>query len=450
MADKIGKFPFWTLQFDKQAKLLTAKDSFLQDVSAANLTDLFIFSHGWNNDRQTAMTLYTGFFTEMGKIVDDAANKIRPNARIGVAGVIWPSILFPGDTAPSTAGGAASLDAMAASATLQSELPKVFDSPEQQQTLQELLDMIKDQSPDNDALIAFRDKLSSLVTKDPAPPAQDDLELKAVTVSSDNDWLRILDQLSVQPAGDGSEGGAADLGSFFGRLWNGAQNALRVATYWEMKNRGGVVGRQGLGPLIGDLHATAPNLNVHLIGHSFGARLVSYALAGLPGSALQGRSPVKSLLLLQGAFSHFAFADALPFDSNRKGDLAGMAARVDGPLLATHSLKDLAVGSAYPAASVVAGQDASDATDLMYRWEGMGHDGAQAVNATSVQLGAVLTQYDIQAGKWINLDGNQVIVNGNPPSGAHSDIIHPETAWAALAGARLGAVAAGHAGGVSS
>jgi hypothetical protein len=154
-------------------------------------------------------------------------------------------------------------------------------------------------------------------------------------------------------------------------------------------------------------------------------------------------------LLLQGAFSHFAFADALPFDSSRKGDLAGMAARVDGPLLATHSLKDLAVGSAYPAASVLAGQDASDATDLMYRWEGMGHDGAQAVNAASVALGAVGTQYALQAGKWINLDGNQVIVNGNPPSGAHSDLIHPETAWAALTAAKLAGMPAGRANGAS-
>jgi hypothetical protein len=109
-----------------------------------------------------------------------------------------------------------------------------------------------------------------------------------------------------------------------------------------------------------------------------------------------------------------------------------MAARVDGPLLTTHSLKDLAVGTSYPLASILAGQDASDATDAMYRWEGMGHDGAQAVNAADVPLGNVQTKYDFASGQWLNLDGNQIIVNGNPPSGAHSDIVHPEIAWAAL------------------
>jgi hypothetical protein len=44
----------------------------------------------------------------------------------------------------------------------------------------------------------------------------------------------------------------------------------------------------------------------------------------------------------------------------------------------------------------------------------------------------VRTKYDFAAGKWFNLDGNQIIVNGTPPSGAHSDIVHPEIAWAAL------------------
>ena len=47
-------------------------------------------------------------------------------------------------------------------------------------------------------------------------------------------------------------------------------------------------------------------------------------------------------------------------------------------------------------------------------------------------LGDVRTKYQFATGKWLNLDGNQIIVNGDPPSGAHSDIVHPEIAWAAL------------------
>jgi hypothetical protein len=143
------------------------------------------------------------------------------------------------------------------------------------------------------------------------------------------------------------------------------------------------------------------------------------------------------LYLLQGAFSHFAFAKKLPFDFSRGGDLAGMDARVDGPLITTHSLFDLAVGSAYPLASFVARQDASAATDADYRWGAMGHDGAQIVGAQSLPLNAPRNQFSFKPGMWLNLDGNQVIKTGGLPSGAHSDIIHPETAWVALAGAGL-------------
>ena len=433
MAGTLAGFPFWVLRFDENGKPQdNGVATLLQEVPSAGLTDLLIFSHGWNNDEATAMNLYTRFFGEIRKLIDDATVPKRPNVAIGVAGVIWPSILFPGDTdTTSASGGAASFTPTDQPATLESELPKIFSSPGQQQIVQELLAMLQEQSSDQNQLLAFRDKLAALIKGTATSATQDDPEFRAITTTSDADWIRILNALST-PQADDMGGGAADFGSSVGQLWNGALNAVRVTTYWTMKNRAGIVGKDGLGPLVGKIQTVAPSLNVHLLGHSFGARVVSYSLAGLPDPPAGAKSPVKSLFLLQGAFSHFAFADALPFDTSRKGDLAGMAVRVDGPLLTTHSLKDSAVGTSYPLASVLAGQDASDATDSMYRWEGMGHDGAQAVNAADAPLGKVQTKYDFASGKWLNLDGNQIIVNGGPPSGAHSDIVHPEIAWAAL------------------
>ena len=47
--------------------------------------------------------------------------------------------------------------------------------------------------------------------------------------------------------GDGADG-TAGIGDAFGRLLHGAKEALRQATYWQMKNRAGTVGRVGLGP----------------------------------------------------------------------------------------------------------------------------------------------------------------------------------------------------------
>jgi pimeloyl-ACP methyl ester carboxylesterase len=177
-------------------------------------------------------------------------------------------------------------------------------------------------------------------------------------------------------------------------------------------------------------------MRVHLVGHSFGARLVSFSLAGLPDDR---RSPVHSLTLLEGAFSHFAFAPALPQDPARSGALSGMMARVSGPLLACYSSHDMAVGLFYPVASMTANDDAAGLTDdLVYRWGGMGHDGAQAVTALAEPLQATGTRYRFAPGKFTNLDSSAIVCHGGPPSGAHSDIVHPELGWAVLTAAGLG------------
>jgi hypothetical protein len=411
----VAGFPFWALHFDADANL-TGPDAraLTTGAAASGITDLFVFSHGWNNDEAGAMRMYSAFFAEIAKL------PVRPGTSIGVAGVMWPAILFPENGVASA---------------LETELPKVFTRAAQQPALQAVLDLVSRKPANMAALFDFRNQLASILRAEVVHTAtaegQDNLEFQTAT-AGEPAWQQILRAMAGTSAG--VEGGAADFGDVFGTLWHGALNVLRVATFWQMKNRAGIVGRNGLGPLLGQIHEAAPSLRIHLIGHSFGARLVSYALSGLPPAA----SPVKSLLLLQGAFSHFAFADALPFDSSRRGDLRGMASRVDGPLVATFSRKDMAVGMAYPAAAIVARQDAADAGDLMYRWEGMGSDGAQAVYADCVPLARVGTVYPFRPGHWLNLDGNQVIKAGGPPEGAHGDIIHPETAWAALAAARIG------------
>jgi hypothetical protein len=66
-------------------------------------------------------------------------------------------------------------------------------------------------------------------------------------------------------------------------------------------------------------------VRVDLIGHSFGARLVSFTLSGISESAA---SPVASLLLLQGAFSHWSFAHAQDNPFGRAGALNTYADRV--------------------------------------------------------------------------------------------------------------------------
>ena len=437
MTQQVAGFPYWEVAFNENGQPIQPEqaETLLADVLAQDITDLFIFAHGWNNAPSVARDLYARFFAEMRALLDDSrVARWRP-ATIGVVGIIWPSMRWIDEPlVVADTGGAASFgpadDQSAVDPVL--ELKAVFTQPEQQQALDELARLLQEQPDDPQALEQFQDLMRTLTHAPDAAEAAEDQGEQALLHEEARAVFERFEAEAPQPA---SEGGVAGLRDAVAGIWAGAREALRQATYWQMKKRGGIVGKEGVGPLIGRLHAARPELRIHLIGHSFGARLVSFALAGLPdpvGTA-GAASPIKSLVLLQGAFSHFTFADSLPHNPRQPGALAGLARRVDGPLVVSHSEKDLAVGKYYPLASFASGDDSAAFEDQLYRWGAMGHDGAQAVQAAAFPLLPVGQAYSFTAGKFVNLDGNDIIIAGEPPSGAHSDIFHPELAWAVLA-----------------
>jgi hypothetical protein len=438
MAGDIAGRPHWEIGFDEQGRPDQGEvDALLAELPGQDLTDLFVFSHGWNNSRSQARRLYERYFAQVPGLLAQAGSP----ARVGTLGVVWPSKRWADEPDPTTAaggeGGAAGLgDATAPAApvgdaALVEDLKNVFGGAGRHRALDELARLLEERPEDPAALARFQELMGRLSADPDAAPAGEDQGEVALL---DDDPEKVFARFAAAVPRRG-QGGAAGLGDAFGRLWDGAKEALRQLTYFEMKKRAAVVGSHGLGPLLGRVHQADPELRIHLIGHSFGARLVSFALAGLPDGA--GPSPVKSLYLLQGAFSHFAFADALPQDHARGGALKGMAARVDGPLLVSFSVHDTAVGKLYPLASMTARDDAAGLEDRLFRWGGMGHDGAQAVDATAADLGPVGTSYPFGPGRFVNLNGNAVVTAGPPPSGAHSDIFHPELVWAGLAAAGL-------------
>ena len=126
------------------------------------------------------------------------------------------------------------------------------------------------------------------------------------------------------------------------RETRGALSPAHALAFWVMKRRAGQVGerlgREHLGPLF----AAHPAPRLHLIGHSFGAKLVTSAVLG-------GLAP-QSLTLLLAAFSAFAFAAEVP-EVERPGVYRPLLAerRVQGPIVVLHSAQDRALGSLYPA-----------------------------------------------------------------------------------------------------
>ena len=425
--------PMLHIHLDRRGRLTgdTDLDEIVASLAARGTTDLMLFAHGWRNEVDAARELYGRFFRQCSMLTD--AFGTRPGAVVQHAGVFWPATRW------ILHGGAASLSPRP-DAGLESATASLFDEPDETDEIQRVLQLLHDQPEHDEKLQEFVDRVRYLASGELSPdsdsdrtPDEDALEVEALFV---DDWRELLETLAVQEPAPPDEGAAA-AANLFGRLWRGARGVFRLLGYWTMKRRAGIIGQDGLGPLLTSLAGRNPALRVHLIGHSFGARLVSYALKGLPDTTTGESSPVKSLLLLQGAFSHFAFADTLPHDRRRGGHLRGMSARVDGPLVATHSVHDSAVRYAYPLASLVARQDASRFPDPADRWGAMGDSGAREVGARPVLLGSAGTVHSFEPGRWVNADSSHVIRTGGPPSGAHSDIVHPETAWLALAAADL-------------
>jgi hypothetical protein len=458
MTDAIAGLPFWEIEFDAEGDPDPGRRAtLLQEVPQHGITDLFVFTHGWNNDPVTARKLYDGFFGVLAQ--QHTSHPPQGAVTIGLAGVMWPAERWSDEPIPDFAptgpvlavdggaaaatpvdpGGSAVLSRTIDDATL-AQLTRLF--PAAADDLARMAALLSGPVTD-DTLAEFHARLAAFA--DRAGTADDDGESVAgkpaqrpEMLADDPTTLFERFQVALQTTGadlDEEDGtGTAGVGDVLGRLWNGAKEALRAATYWEMKNRAGTIGRAGLGPLLGGLAGVAPGLRVHLIGHSFGARLVSYALAGLPDAA---SSPVKSLTLLEGAFSHFAFVPRLEFDPSRAGGLAGMRSRVAGPVTVCFSSHDGAVGTFYPLASLAANDDSAGAHNPMWRWGGMGADGAQNEDAVLVGVQPASSAYTFPADAILNVDASDVVRKGAPPIGAHSDIVHEELTWIVLTAAGL-------------
>ncbi len=176
-----------------------------------------------------------------------------------------------------------------------------------------------------------------------------------------------------------------------------------------------------------------PDLRVHLVGHSFGGRLVTSLANALPDGI-----QVSTLSLLQAAYSHYGLAPA-PADGSRPvGAFRDVVAKhkVRDIIQITHSSHDWAVGAAYPIASYIS-RDVAGALPTISvpgtassLWGGMGASGAQqtaeAFDDTLLDGNAVYPP--LPAGKLIrNLDGDAFI-------SSHGDVDGSQVAWAFLQG----------------
>ena len=432
----IPEFPFeyHEVQFDKEGNV--ADEGEVNEVlafgSQHSVTDLFVISHGWNNDMDEARALYKRFFDRVKDIASNGKVPGTDSREFAVLGILWPSKKFAEEELiPS---GAAGISSAVTEDFLQKQLDSlkgIFDKPDADADIEKAKQLVPQLENSPRAQRDFADLIRQLPNRRETNP--EDASDRFFTLDG-TELMKRMGKPAFAPsahsgaAGSASSitspsGGAAGIGSLFSGIRSAARNLLNFTTYYQMKERAGVVGRSGVNQLIRKLQTIASDIRIHLIGHSFGGRLVTAAALGP-----DNQQPIKvnTLTLLQAAFSHNGFAQH--FDGVHDGFFRQVVTdgRISGPILITCSKNDRAVGIAYPLASLIAGQNASGLGDKNDPFGGIGRNGAQKTpEASDGLLGPVGGAYHFQNGKLHNLNGDALIMG-------HSDISKDEIAYALL------------------
>ncbi len=438
---ELSGIPCGEVQFTKDGAIHdnAEVDDLVRLLASSGATDLFVIAHGWNNDMDDARRMYQAFFQRVRELLDDRRVAGASERTYAVLALLWPSKRFAEESL--IAGGAAGLDEPDSDDALGQQLDRLeelLDDPQASATLDQARQLIPrlDDSPDS------RRRFAELVRGLLSPAARDEEDASTTFFELPPDDLMerlgetILPDDLVPVAGDG--GGAADMdltgvpaepaaAGFADFLRGGpraaARNLLNFISYYQMKDRAGRVGQGGASEVLRRVRAAQPGLRLHLIGHSFGARLVTALVAGRAG---QPAIKVDTLSLLQAAFSHNSFA--LDWDGSSDGLFRRMVTggMVSGPVVITCTQNDRAVGVAYPLASRIARQTASWLGDKNDPYGGMGRNGAQhtpeAIDGFLLPAGQ---DYDLRPGKLHNLNADDFIAN-------HSDICKNEVAFAVL------------------
>ena len=419
-------FPYFEVRFDKLGELVEPAevDEVREHLRTAQPTDLLVVSHGWNNDVAEARALYQRLCSSLRTVLDSGAVPGMGARSFAMLAVLWPSKRFADEEL--IPGGAASAGDDVEGVALKRELENVkdaFDHPDAGAMLERARRLVDRLDDDTAAQEEFVRILRELL-----PESEGSLEKQ----------VEVPPELYTEPAGvvlaraggaadehtaDGERGGAASLaggtaglGSLLGNITAGARQLLNLVTYYQMKERAGDIGSNGVNRLLRAVSQVAPHARLHLVGHSFGGRVVTAAANAAESGG------ISTLTLLQAAFSHHGF-------SARRGGLFRRViegGNVRGPILVTRTTNDKAVGLAYPIASRIAGQRAAGLGDRDDPFGGIGRNGAVESDAIEdTRLLAVREPYNLRHGRLHNLSADAFI-------SSHGDVAGHEVAYAIL------------------
>lgn len=416
--------PYYIVPFDKRGACVgpQTRAHLIEVARDSGYTDIFLFSHGWNNDWSTATGRYEGFlkgYMDMRATYDLA---MPAGYKPLLVGVFWPStalVFGESEKGPAIAAG----DPAAVDAVVAEELEEIAALAEDLDTAKatRLYELAQKDELDPDEAMELAEILKQIyagpddeLDEDEPVSAEDLVEVWAQAQAKPDD----LDDFGTVDAAADDGPQAAFIGGLIKKL--DPRPAIRLATVYKMKDRAGKVGARGVGPLLSDL-LQAGDARLHLIGHSYGGKIMlsATAIAPLP-------RPVESMLLLQPAVSHLCFADQVP-GTDRSGGYRHVLKRVNKPIFSTFSRHDFPLTKTFHLAlrrrkdlgeaQIAAGEPPS-------RYAALGGFGPRRCNEKLIDIQPVNGAYDLEPGLQIyGLRGDEAI-NG------HGDISNEATWWA--------------------
>jgi hypothetical protein len=424
--------PFYALRFDKAGRSTSplTQQHLIDALATGTFTDVYLFCHGWNNDWDTALRRYRAFISEYQSLRDEHGLVFEREYRPLLAGVFWPSaaLVMPSERGPDLAGGEGPKDADAADLSL---LDGLADHVPDGQRLRfyQLAEQQALEANEATELLGFVS--SVFAAGDPDVPGDPGRSIDEVLASwATLDARLAAADLPASPSDFGATGSAAPPGGAEAAGipgWLNPRNLVRALTVWQMKDRAGEIGASGVGPLLRKmLGATISSATrFHLIGHSYGARVLLVGLAR-PNGGAQPRA-VNSLLLLQPAVNHQCFADRLP--NGQPGGFRDALALVRQPVMSTFSSHDRALHDTFHLA-LRRGTDIGEievaADDPPSEYAALGGYGPRGFKGWSeIAIKDPVEPYVLGPGApsvWA-LNGRRTITS-------HSGVINPSTAWA--------------------
>ncbi len=427
--------PLYLIPFDKEGQCIgsqTLEDMQMEGASG-KYTDIHIYSHGWNNVFKEAVAHYTEFFSEYFDL-RKSANMGGSSYKPLLVGVIWPSTALVSED-EETPQFAADVPAEVSAEVMEKEkfamteiaaelpagkverflelagLDRVLTHDESLEFATILLPVFQREGLD-------REGVPQAVTPEKLVKAWEESAAKPA-VQSIGKPRALPDEERFADATIARSAGLLD--------FLNPKEIIRKATVFIMKDRAGTVGARGVGPVLNEL-LTNTRAQVHLTGHSFGAKVVLSALC-----SRQYPRKVRSVLLLQPAVNAFCFSPAIQENGGRPGAYRVALDRSERPIFSTFSAQDSPLTKFFHLALRRDGdlgeiRPAAGPPSIFAALGGFGPGGMSDGESKTIAILEKQVKYDIsdERIRLYALDGSGGKITG------HGDVRNHFTAWAMI------------------